>query len=528
MADPIMIKCRLNGNVIDIKENSTQSGAPLDAFPPKAAQSLSGPTTFAANQTWEVQPDPAGSPHFIIQNPATGFCIDIQSNSVNRGAALDAFPAKTSGNQNQLWDFLPDPFGSEYFFIQNPQTGYVIEVENGSTSSGASLVVNPRRLFDNSFQLWAGVEQNWGGATLPALTLASPTADLRSTAQYVLFTANPQTTNLTAITVTLDIIEDLVTDSFSVQINGNPPYPGPEGVTYDAQWLQFLLVMQNNSLFLVNQLWHAPGPDPPGNPLASEPVPSGSMLQLQNNTVPAGTRIVLTLDIYPNNDYVYGIHGKVYDKSDNSIGKLVDWQVVGQPTFNPGGPVKESDLAPLGAFQVVVVGPPGSHTNFTSGMGTITVTCNPDISAQLYWPNPTDPGTGETSNCYYGKVQTGYYPQIAQPFGLPSPQMTAVSGDYTFAGTGLLPDSKLTATATFHVEDTAQTVPGIVSPAALVSQNDGSFSLIVTPQDPSVLYEDGWVTTTVTDANGNWAQGVVRTNVPPSQLELTSTGGLGT
>jgi hypothetical protein len=307
VATPIMIQCKLNvGNVIDIQENSTKPGALLDAYPPKASQSLTEPTTLAANQTWEVLPDPAGSSHFIIQNPATGHCIDIRGNSIDRGASLDAYPSKKSDNQNQLWDFLPDPFGSGYFFIQNPQTGYVIEIEKGSSKSGASLVVNPRRLFDNNFQLWAGVEQDWLRATFPALKLASPTADLKDTAQYVLLPTD-QTKNLTGTTVTHDIIEDLVADSFSVQINGNPPYPGPK-VPWDTQWMQFGLIMQNNSLVLFDQVWPAKGPRPAGNPLPSVDEWSGSMLQLENNTVPAGTRIVLTLST-DGNDYVTGVSG---------------------------------------------------------------------------------------------------------------------------------------------------------------------------------------------------------------------------
>lgn len=523
MANPIMIKCRFNGNVIDIEDNSIKSGALLDAFPPKVGQSLNpGPATFAANQTWEVLPDPAGSPHSIIQNPATGNCIDIQANSIGRGASLDAYPEKKSDNQNQLWDFLPDPFGSEYFFIQNPQTGYVIEIENGSSKSGASLVVNPRRLFDNNFQLWAGVEEDWGPATFPALTLASPTAVLRDTAQYVLLPTD-QTKYLTAINVTLDIIEDLVADSFSVQINGNAPYPPPTGVTWDAQWSQFGLVMQNNSLVLFTQVYHVSGPDPAGNPLPSVDTLSGLMLQLENNTVPAGTRIVLTLNIDQANDFVTGVLGQVYDKSGFPIGNPVNWSAIGQPTFH-GGPVTEPDLSPLGAFQVVVVGAPGGHAHFTSGMGTITVTCTPDVSPQLYWPNPTGGGTGETSNCYYGKVQEGYFHQIAQPFGLPSPKFTSVSGDYTFAGTGLVPKSNLSATAAFLDESTGQTVGGNVYPAGLSSQNDGSFSLMVEAQDPSVVYRPGFLTTTVTDADGNWAKGVVPTDA--GFPKVTSSSGL--
>jgi len=502
MAAPMMINSKLNGNVIDIQDNSTTPGTLLDAFPPKAHLSLTGPTTLAANQTWEVLADPAGSPHFIIQNPATGNCIDIQKNSISRGASLDAYTQKQKDNQNQLWDFIPDPFGSPYFFIQNPQTGYVIEIENGSSKSGAFLVANPRRLFDNNFQLWSDVTQASVGPPFPALTLAQPTAVLKDTANYVLLPAD-QTKNLTGITITLDIIEDLVADSFSVQINGNPPYPGPKGAAWQTQlWMQFGLFMQNNGLFLFTQVYPIGNP-PFAGPLRSPSVQESSprsMLQLQNNTVPAGTQIVLTLTTDPkNDDYVTGVSGKVYDKSGSSIGTPDNWSAIGQPTWvgtgpsaSPTGPpLQESDLAPLGAFQVVVVGDPDTdgHSHFTSGMGTITVTCTPDISAQLYWPSPAGSGTAETSNCYYGKVQEGYFPQIAQPFGLPSPKITGVTGSAeTFAGT---------------------------------------FSVMVEPLDTSILYKSGRLSMTVTDADKNWTNGVVPTDVPQGQVTLTSTSGLG-
>ena len=396
MATPIMIQCNLNGqdmvgNVIDIQDNSTEAGALLDAYPPKAGQSLTKPTTFAANQAWEILPDPLHTSHSIIQNPATGNCIDIRENSIDPGASLDAYPAKKEHNDNQLWDFLPDPLGSGYFFIQNPQTGYVIEIAKGSSKSGASLVVNPRRLFNNNFQLWAGVEQSWEPAIFPALTLASAPPGFGSNNQYVLLAPN-QSSNFKSIAVTIDIIEDVIANSFSIQINGNAPTPADgSGARWDAQWIQFALLMQNNGLYLWNQAWHASGPDQKGDPLASQPKTSAPMLTtLRNNTVPAGTRIVLKLTIdHSNDDFVTAVSGQVFDNV-KPIGTPITLSLIGQPTFNPGGPVQESDLAPWGALSVVVVGPPGGNTKFSSGMGTITVTCNPDvtISSQLNGPNP--------------------------------------------------------------------------------------------------------------------------------------------
>ena len=194
MSTHLMIKSNLNGNVIDIERNSSQAATNLDAFPPKVSTPTLGgtPTPFAGNQTWEVLPDPAGSSHYIIKNPGTGYCIDIKGASQSPGTALDVFNVQSSDNQNQLWDFLPDPFGSGSCFVQNPQTGYVIEIANGSSAAGAALVVNPRRLFANNHQLWSAVQGSFLSAwTFPSLTLApQPAIPFGSNNQYVLLTPN--------------------------------------------------------------------------------------------------------------------------------------------------------------------------------------------------------------------------------------------------------------------------------------------------------------------------------------------------
>jgi hypothetical protein len=539
MTIPIMINSRLNGNVIEIPGNSTQPAA-LDAFPPKAHLSLTGPVQLAAEQTWEVLPNPDGPNHFIIKNPATGNCIEIKDNSTARGAALQANTQKAEDNQSQLWDFIPDPFGSSYCFIQNPQTGYVIEIQDGSTKSGALLAVNPRRLFNNSFQLWSDVQQVSVGPPFPALTLAQPTADLKSAGQYVLSPAD-QTKNLTDITVTLDIIEDLVAESFSVQINGNPPYPAPKGAAWQTTlWMQFGLIMQNNGLFLFTQVYPI-GKPPFAGPLETPSVQESSpnsMLQLENNTLPAGTKIVLTVTTDSNHgDFVTGVSGKVFDKAGSPIGTPDSWPLVGQPTWTSNGPkaqpngppVTEADLGPWGAFQVVLVGPPGGHAHFTSGLGTITVTCTPDLSAQLSWPSPSGSGTGETSNCYYGKVQVGDFHLIAQPFGLPAPKVKSVTGDWTFAGTGLLPNSKLAAKASWTASAGGDPeLVNVYNSHGLAAQNDGSFSVMVEPADTSIEYKPGSLALTITDSDKNWASGIVPTDTTGAHLSLTTKSGLAT
>ena len=528
MAELIMIRSLLNQHVIDIENNSTSPGALLDAYTAKSGtvpvlNPGDPPPKLAANQTWEVLPDPAGSQHKIIKNPGTGNCIDIQNNSTSPGVRLDAYPVKSKDNQNQLWDLLPDPFGSGGFFLQNPQTGFVIEIEHGSNTVGAALVVNPRRLFDSNRQLWAGVQA--GGAVtgdLPLLTIATPPfSPIIGSGQYVLLPKD-QAVNLTGVTVTLDIIEDVVTDSFSVQINGNPPYPPPgynpkpgqSPYKWDVEWIQFGMVMTNNTLVLFTQLWPPSGKGdvPPAFPQPSvDEYSPASMLTLNNNTIPAGTRIVLTLD-NDKNDYVTSLTGKVFNSSGAQIGQTVTLSAIGQPTWKgsspQGPPVKESELAPLGAFQVVIVGPPGGKAHFTSGLGTLTVATTPDISASPGpWPDPEDSGTGETSNMFYGDVQSGLHHQIAQPFGVPSPSLTPQTGLYTFSGAGLYPNTSLKAKVEFPVEG-GKTVAGVIESLSSTTAPDGSFSLIVTPQDGSIPYNPyASVAVTVTDSYGNWAGG---------------------
>jgi len=529
----LMIKSNL-GNVIDIEGNSTNAGANLDAYTPKVdAPSLgTGGKPVSANQAWEILPDPAGSSFYIIKNPATGHCIDIKEASQNAGAALDAWTEKKSKNENQLWCFLPDPFGSGSYFIQNPQTGYVIEIANGSTAAGALLVVNHRRIFGNNHQLWSGVDGVSFTATgFPGLTLAaSPTGALTnfgSNNQYVLLTAN-QSTNITSFVVTLDIIEDLVTPSFSVQINGNAPTPSNgTGAKFKAQWVQYGLVMQNNSLALWNQAWHADGPDPKGNPLASVDETSSSMLQIQNNTIPAGTRIVLTLTIDPkSNDYVTAVVGQVYNGSGAPIGKQVTWSLIGQPTFNPGGPVQEVDLAPFGAVSVVIAGPPGGNTNFSSGMGTITVTCEPSltVSPQLNGPNPHGIQTAEQSNCYYSQVQQGAFKKIVQPFGVPAPKITGVGGPVYVGGTGLFPHASYTAKASYA--GNYGTIAATIDARPAAAAADGSFSFEVVPQNLIANTQLGTLSVNVTDSQGNTAWHNI--SVTTSGMVLTPNSGGGT
>ena len=73
---------------------------------------------------------------FFIRNPWTGLVIDIEEAGLREGEKpparrpLDAFTQKTQGNSNQLWTFVAASVkGFEFvYFLQNPWTGLVIEI----------------------------------------------------------------------------------------------------------------------------------------------------------------------------------------------------------------------------------------------------------------------------------------------------------------------------------------------------------------------------------------------------------------
>src|ERR1700691_2814781 len=98
------IKNKLSGNVIDIQAASTKSGVLLDAFPQK--------TTANDNQLWEFVSDPSGSGYYFIASRLSGSVIDIQGASTKAGALLDAFPWKLAGHDNQLWTVVGGSFPS--------------------------------------------------------------------------------------------------------------------------------------------------------------------------------------------------------------------------------------------------------------------------------------------------------------------------------------------------------------------------------------------------------------------------------
>jgi hypothetical protein len=85
------------------------------------------------------------------------------------------------------------------------------------------------------------------------------------------------------------------------------------------------------------------------------------------------------------------------------------------------GPITEADLAPILAFQLVLVGPDGCAVNLSSGAGTITYTASSPLTALNSPPSCiNNVTTGESANSSYGTLPQGTSGSFVQTFQVSS------------------------------------------------------------------------------------------------------------
>ena len=135
--------------------------------PATAKVKVSAESTLAAGEyTWALAVWPfdntssfsipvnitVGVPYFAIKSKLDGNVIDIAGASTKSGTGLDAYPEKSSGNDNQLWNFVPDPAGSGCYYIVSKLNGDVIDI--GGIQVGRALLDAYPKKYAADNQLW--------------------------------------------------------------------------------------------------------------------------------------------------------------------------------------------------------------------------------------------------------------------------------------------------------------------------------------------------------------------------------------
>jgi hypothetical protein len=361
MPDYYFIKSMLNSsngnnNVIDILHASPETGTGVDAWPQKSSGT--------DNQLWEFVPSPITN-YFLIKSKLNGLILQVPpDNPPVPGLALDVSTSDDVSNAaaapHQLWQFCEDPLGSGYFYIISKLNGFVIDIMESSTKPGTLLDLYPPKplgLGTGENQLWQVVG---GSFPSPVHWAPAPTSGLKSNSNYVMV-AN--CANLTDISLTVHVTEDIVTtDAFGFQLNAC----SPKGSYVGAQQYCIRLNPQSTFLECVVNNWTSPTAN---DALIYQTFPFETPPIV---VLPAGS----VLDISLQNDASGNITGAQYSAFDNN-GKQIGAHTFTLTELNTmsGCEVGPDDLAPIVCFMVVLVGwGGGASTRLSSGAGSMTMT----------------------------------------------------------------------------------------------------------------------------------------------------------
>jgi hypothetical protein len=406
MGNYYAIKNRFSQNVIDIQGDSTQAGALLDGYPETNPPS--------DNQLWEFVPDPLGSGYFFIKSKLNGNVIDIQGKSEASGALLDAFPQ--SGTDNELWQFVVDPV-SGWYFIMSKMNGNVIDVQGSSVEPKALLTSYPPTYPAQESQLWVVL---FGSPPAQVEMVPAPAGGLRSNYNYLLHQdCNPFVNNQSSadacLTINIDVMQDIIcksssgsTQGFSFQLNCWSPK------TRTCAYQQYVIALFGNELRYGIEYWDA------SNSNLFDPVVQ-NLQSLPSPMLPQNYKLVISLFSDQQTGNIAGVNFGVVDSGGNKIANVT------QQILSISG-ASAQDLGPIVAFELNLVGPDNKESVVLSqGAGIISywapnnlVVFNPKGGVPLQCIN-FGGGTGETANSVYGSLPATPNKYLKQGFSVQAP-----------------------------------------------------------------------------------------------------------
>ena len=397
------------------------------------------------NQGWQVIGDPLGSGHYLIVSGACNLCIGIGTNvpvnanaiddATDRGAVLTLQAQEPVNNHYQLWDFVPPTGGAGKCRLYPKPADRIRHRVQSHTRSG--LVVNPRRISNAAYQLWTALDQNGAAVALPVVSMAQLGCAAQGLLAIRSSAAQPRRPSgrdhrYASTSSKMSLLTRARFRSIATRPIWVPTATDTEDYDRDAQWMQFGLFMQNNQLTLFNQTLPPDLDRFPRVNFRPKQRRRAPLLKLQNNTIPAGTRIIMNL-CTDQDDFVIGIAGLALDRTGLPIGTPIYWPALGRDSCR----IQRSTAArfikrrwrrsaPSRSYSAAIPKFKTRPRNSRRGMGTITVTASPGIAAQNYVLNPFGLGTAENSNMPYDLVPSGTARLIAQPFGLVPPPFRVI------------------------------------------------------------------------------------------------------
>ena len=271
---------------------------------------------------------------------------------------------------------------------------------------------------DDQSLYYASFNGAWSGQnTLPGNTgqdyVPPPFAGLTSNSNYLIGSGN--CVNLLNPAITITITDDLVVNpgmvNFGFQLNCYSPKNAL------VAWQQYLIVpqMQAQTVTCGYQGYTN------GKGQLFNGSPSKSLGTPTNLTIPANWVLTMQL-ICDSGGNIVEADFTVADSSASPPWSHSYPLKMYNLTLDAGGPVTITDLAPIVAMQLNIVGPAGSTSKavFKSGAGTITYSAKSQLTALRAVPTCaeiTNP-TAEVSDSYYTVMQAGATGNLTQNFGV--------------------------------------------------------------------------------------------------------------
>jgi hypothetical protein len=209
------------------------------------------------------------------------------------------------------------------------------------------------------------------------------------------------------LAVTIDVTQDIVVkktnpqNGFNFQLN-----------CYSDQarsaWQQYIVGLLDTDLHCKVQNFRSTNPNQPMTSMVNQQF---TMATLQNLTLPAGFKITTALQ-YGAGDMVTGADFTIVRRNGQTLQKRVMLADLG---------LKPAQMAPIVAFELVLVGPHGGHTAaLTSGGGSFAYSAAAPLAAGATLPDCVahQNGTAEQSNSVYGPLPARPGASFSQTFSV--------------------------------------------------------------------------------------------------------------
>jgi hypothetical protein len=260
------------------------------------------------------------------------------------------------------------------------------------------------------------------------VTVPPPADGLRSNSNYAIDEGGQQ---LAGLSVTIDVTQGITCQSATGSTLGFTFQLNAYSDETQSAWQQYVAKVDGNQLELHINNWAATGTQPALQPFINSAFPLCSIPQ---GALQAGYTITISL-LSDQSNNIDGVTCLVVNQG-TTVADLTE-NLVGLPDLN-GGTVTQSNLAPINAFEMLLVGPGGgSNAVLSSGAGMLSYTATNDLTVSQSLPSGLaySNGTAETANSVYEPLSAGPASPITQTFTV-APQPVLVNFDsITAAGT---------------------------------------------------------------------------------------------